>query len=142
MTSKERAELRGQANGMQPLFQVGKGGISDALIKQTDDALTARELIKIKVLLETAPEKPKEIAQKLAEATNSECVGVIGGSMIFYRYNPELHKDEKKKAKHGKGVSEDDSHHDPPAAPQDELTDERVLELFKKAAEEIRRKCK
>ncbi|MGN1161335.1 MAG: YhbY family RNA-binding protein [Candidatus Fimenecus sp.] len=99
MTSKERAELRGQANTMQPLFQVGKGGISDALIKQTDDALTARELIKIKVLLETAPEKPKEIAQKLAEATNSECVGVIGGSMIFYRYNPELHKDEKKKAK-------------------------------------------
>ena len=63
MTSKERAYWRSQANGMQPLFQVGKGGISDALIKQTDDALTARELIKIKVLLETAPEKPKEIAQ-------------------------------------------------------------------------------
>ena len=59
----------------------------------------ARELIKIKVLLETSPEKPKEIAQKLAEATNSECVGVIGGSMIFYRYNPELHKDEKKKGR-------------------------------------------
>ena len=51
------------------------------------------------MLLETSPEKPKEIAQKLAEATNSDCVGVIGGSMIFYRYNPELHKDEKKKAK-------------------------------------------
>ena len=99
MTSKERANLRAQANSLEALFQVGKGGISDALIKQTDDALTARELIKIKVLLETAPEKPKEIAQKLAEATNSECVGVIGGSMIFYRYNPELHKDEKKKAK-------------------------------------------
>ncbi|MBE6803760.1 MAG: YhbY family RNA-binding protein [Clostridia bacterium] len=99
MTSKERAYWRGQANGLQALFQVGKGGISDALIKQTDDALKARELIKIKVLLETSPEKPKEIAQKLAEATNSDCVGVIGGSMIFYRYNPELHKDEKKKAK-------------------------------------------
>ncbi len=97
MTGKERALLRAQANSMQPLFQVGKGGISDALIKQTDDALTARELIKLKVLLETSPEKPKEIARKLAEATNSECVGVIGGSMIFYRFNPELHKDEKKK---------------------------------------------
>lgn len=96
MTSKERAKLRGQANGLQPLFQVGKGGVSDALIKQTDDALTARELIKIKVLLETSPQKPKEVAQQLAEATNSECVGVVGGSMIFYRYNPELHKDEKK----------------------------------------------
>ncbi|MCH5191813.1 MAG: YhbY family RNA-binding protein [Oscillospiraceae bacterium] len=96
MTSKERARLRGQANGLQPLFQVGKGGISDALIKQTDDALTARELIKIKVLLETSPQKPKEVAACLAEETNSECVGVVGGSMIFYRYNPELHKDEKK----------------------------------------------
>lgn len=99
MTSKERAILRGQANTMQPLFQVGKGGISDALIKQTDDALTARELIKIKALLETIPESPKELAQKIAEATNSDCVGVVGGSMIFYRYNPELHKDDKKKNK-------------------------------------------
>ena len=99
MTSKERAKLRAQANSIQPVFQVGKGGISDALIKQTDDALTARELIKIKVLLETSPEKPKVIAQKLAEATSSDCVGVIGGSMIFYRYNPELHKEEKKKQK-------------------------------------------
>lgn len=96
MTSKERAALRAKANGLQALFQVGKGGISDALIKQTDDALKARELIKIKVLLETSPEKPKQIAEKLAAATNSDCVGVVGGSMIFYRYNPELHKDEKK----------------------------------------------
>ena len=97
MTSKERAALRGQANKLEPLFQVGKGGISDALIKQTDDALNARELIKLKVLLESAPEKPKEIANKLAQATQSEVVGVIGGSMIFYRYNPELHKKDKKK---------------------------------------------
>lgn len=51
MTGKERAALRAQANGLVPLFQVGKGGISDALIKQTDDALEARELIKLKVLL-------------------------------------------------------------------------------------------
>ena len=46
MTSKERAALRSQANTLQALFQVGKGGISDTLIKQTEDALTARELIK------------------------------------------------------------------------------------------------
>ena len=50
MTGKERAALRAQANGLVPLFQVGKGGISDALIKQTDDALEARELIKLKGL--------------------------------------------------------------------------------------------
>ena len=47
MTSKERAEKRAQANNMEPLFQLGKGGMSDALIKQVDDALTARELIKV-----------------------------------------------------------------------------------------------
>ena len=53
MTSKQRAKLRGQANTIEPLFQVGKGGIGDTLIKQTDDALKARELIKLRVLLET-----------------------------------------------------------------------------------------
>ncbi|MBO4338299.1 MAG: ribosome assembly RNA-binding protein YhbY [Clostridiales bacterium] len=97
MTSKERAKLRGQANTLEPLFQVGKGGIGETLIKQTDDALTARELIKLRVLLETAPEKPKEIASELAKATGSEVIGVIGGSIILYRYNEELHKKEKKK---------------------------------------------
>ena len=47
LTSKQRAQLRGLANGMQAIFQVGKGGIGDALIKQVDDALEAREIIKI-----------------------------------------------------------------------------------------------
>lgn len=97
MTSKERAAFKAQANSIDVLFQVGKGGISDALIKQTDDALTARELIKLKVLLDTAPEKPRELAEKIATATNSEVVATIGGSMIFYRYNPKLH--EKKKTR-------------------------------------------
>ncbi len=55
MTGKERAAWRAKANSLEPLFQIGKGGISDALIKQTDDALRARELIKLKVLLESSP---------------------------------------------------------------------------------------
>ena len=96
MTSKERANLRAQANSIDALFQVGKGGISDALIKQTDDALTARELIKLKVLRETCPKTPREVAESLATATNSEVVGVIGGVMILYRYNKKLHEGEKK----------------------------------------------
>ncbi len=95
MTSKERAALRSQANSLEALFQVGKGGISDTLIKQTDDALTARELIKLKVLRETCPNTPREVAEELAQATNSQVVGVIGGVMILYRYNKKLH--EKKK---------------------------------------------
>lgn len=97
MTSKKRAYWRAKANQLEPVFQSGKGGISDALIKQTDDALRARELIKIKVLLETTPESPKEIANKLAEATNSDVIQVIGGSIVLYRYNEELHKKDGKR---------------------------------------------
>ena len=99
MTSKRRAELRCQANRLEPLFQVGKGGISDTLIAQTEDALRAHELIKLKVLLESAPEKPREIDEKLAEATGSQVVQVIGGSMIFYKENPELQAEKKVKEK-------------------------------------------
>ena len=86
MTSKERAALRAQANSLETVFQAGKGGVNDALIAQTDDALRARELIKLKVLLETTPEPPKAIAQKLAEATGADIVQVIGGSIVLYRY--------------------------------------------------------
>lgn len=92
MTSKQRASLRAQANSLDAVFQVGKGGISEALIKQTDDALTARELIKLRVLRETCPNTPREIADELSSKTNSEVISVIGGVMILYRYNPKLHE--------------------------------------------------
>lgn len=95
MTSKERAALRAQANGLKALFQVGKEGVTPALIRQTEDALEARELIKLKVLLESAPEKPYAIADRLAAETGAEVVSVVGGSMVFYRYSKKLH--EKKK---------------------------------------------
>ena len=85
MTSKERAQFRAQANSLEPLFQIGKGGISDALIAQTADALRKRELIKVKVLLESAPESPREFADNLAEATGSEVIQVVGGSIVFYK---------------------------------------------------------
>ena len=99
MTSKERAALRAQANGLEPLFQVGKGGIGDTLIAQTDDALRARELIKLRVLTETSPLPAKEAARILAEKTGAEVVQVIGGVMVLYRLNPELHKPVKKAVK-------------------------------------------
>ena len=107
MTSKERAQFRAQANGLEPLFQIGKGGMSDALIAQTADALRKRELIKVKVLLESAPESPREFADKLAEATGSEVVQVVGGSIVFYKENPDKDNEEKKKkpAKKGKPLS-------------------------------------
>ena len=86
MTSKQRAYLRGLANKIDPILHAGKGGISDAMIKQADDALTARELIKGRVL-ESAPETPKELAEAMAEATNSEVVHVIGRTFVLYRRN-------------------------------------------------------
>ena len=107
MTSKERAALRAQANSLEPLFQIGKGGISDTLVEQTADALRKRELIKLKVLLESAPESPREFADKLAAATGSEVVQVVGGSIVFYKENHDKDKEEKKKkpAKKGKPLS-------------------------------------
>lgn len=92
MTSKERAALRGQANSLNVLFQVGKGGISDNLIEETNDALKARELIKLRVLTETSPVSVREAADEIAAKTGSEVVQVIGGVMVLYKYNPELHK--------------------------------------------------
>lgn len=97
LTSKERAALRAQANSLEPLFQVGKGGISDALIAQTEDALNARELIKLKVLVESCPETPRQVADKISEITGADVVQVIGGCMIFYRESPELRKKLKEK---------------------------------------------
>ena len=88
MTSKQRAALRGMANTIDPIVHVGKGGVVAALIQQTDDALTARELIKGK-LLETAPAPVKEVAQQLADAIGADVVQVIGRTFVLYRRNPK-----------------------------------------------------
>lgn len=102
MTGKERAHYRAMANHLEPLFQVGKGGMSDALIKQTDDALRARELIKVKVLLESSPITPRETADELAKATGAEVIQVIGGVIVLYRESPELKEKALKKEQNKK----------------------------------------
>ena len=84
MTSKQRAYLRGLANSLEAIVHVGKGGMADTIVKQADDALTARELIKGKVL-ETAPETAREAAEALAAATDSQVVQVIGTKFVLYR---------------------------------------------------------
>lgn len=96
MTGKERAEWRAKANSLTPLFQLGKGGITDAFLDQVNGALNTRELIKFKVLLETSPITPREAADEVAAKTSAEVIQVIGGVIVLYRFNPELHKDEKK----------------------------------------------
>ncbi|MBQ8077826.1 MAG: ribosome assembly RNA-binding protein YhbY, partial [Eubacterium sp.] len=85
MTSKERAALRAKANTLDPIIQIGKEGITDNLITQIDDTLDVRELIKIRVHLETAPKTPKELANELAPALNAEVVQVIGGVIVLWR---------------------------------------------------------
>lgn len=102
MTGKERASFRAKANTLEPLFQLGKGGMSDAIIAQVDDALRARELIKIKVLLESTPITPREAADQLSEATNAHVIQVIGGVIVLYRENPEFRELEAKKKKDAK----------------------------------------
>lgn len=99
MTGKERAKFRAQANALEPVFQIGKGGVSDAVIAQVEAALDARELIKVKALLETIPQPPKEMAQEIAARTKAEVIQVIGGVIVLYRENPELRQAEKEKEK-------------------------------------------
>ena len=84
ITSKQRAYLRGLANGIPTIMQIGKGGIGENLIKTVSDALEARELIKLGVL-ENSMETPREVADALSEATGSDVVGVIGRKIILYR---------------------------------------------------------
>lgn len=88
ISTKQRAQLRGLANSIDTILQVGKGGISETLIKQVDDALLARELIKMRVL-ENAPMFAREAAVELAEKTNADIVQVIGTKFVLYRKHPK-----------------------------------------------------
>lgn len=102
MTSKERAKLRAEANGLDPIFQIGKEGVTDAVIAQIEDTFNTRELFKIRVHLETSPEGPKEIAQKISEATGCDVVQVIGGIIVVFRINLILRQKEAEKKKRQK----------------------------------------
>lgn len=84
MTSKQRAYLRGLASREDTIMQIGKGGISEALIATVSDALEARELIKLRVL-ENSEESPRSAAEALAAATGAEVVTVIGTKFVLYR---------------------------------------------------------
>ena len=84
MTSKQRAYLRSLANNIDAIFQVGKGGVSDVLLEQLNNAIEARELIKITVL-ETAPASAKELAEEIANGTNSVIVQTVGNKITLFR---------------------------------------------------------
>lgn len=91
ITTKQRAYLRSLANGIDTIMQIGKGGITENLVKTVSDALEARELIKLSVL-ETAPFTPKECMAELTEALGCEAVQVVGRKVVLYRESLENKK--------------------------------------------------
>ncbi|WP_416197710.1 MAG: ribosome assembly RNA-binding protein YhbY [Sporanaerobacter sp.] len=91
LTGKQRSYLKGIANGIDPIFQIGKNGVNDNLIKQVDDALEAREIVKINVLNNSLL-NTKEVANQVAELTDAEFVQSIGNKFVLYRES----KDKKR----------------------------------------------
>ena len=102
LNSKQRAQLRAEANGLDPIFQIGKEGVTESVIAQVEDTFNTRELFKIKVHLETSPETPKEIATKIAEATKCDVVQVVGGTIVLFRINLILRQKAAEKKKRAK----------------------------------------
>ena len=93
LTSKQRAFLRGQANALPVVFQIGKGEIDEQVIESTRSCLAARELIKMKVL-ENSQYNAAEAAEILCEEVGCESVQIIGSKFVLYR---ETHSKPKEK---------------------------------------------
>lgn len=92
LTSKQRAQLRALANSLEPIVHIGKDGLGDNLIKQANDALEARELIKCRVLDNNLEYDARSAAEALAVATRSQVVQVIGTKFVLYRQNTNIAK--------------------------------------------------
>lgn len=91
MRGKDRAELRAEAHHLRATVHVGHHGITATLLQSLDEALEARELVKVQVE-RNAPLTVKEMAGELAEAMRAEVIQVIGRKITLYRHNPELHR--------------------------------------------------
>lgn len=88
LTGKQRRHLRALGHALAPVAQVGKGGLSDAVVKAIDAALADHELVKIK-LLETLDVDRDEAASQLAERTGSQVAQVLGRTVLLYRPDPD-----------------------------------------------------
>ena len=88
LTSKQRSVLRGIASTYETIFQVGKNGIQDTLITQVNDALRARELIKLREL-DNSPYTAREAADEIAEKTGADVVQVVGSRFVLFKRNPK-----------------------------------------------------
>ncbi|SFA38412.1 RNA-binding protein [Parageobacillus thermantarcticus] len=88
LTGKQKRFLRAKAHHLKPIFQVGKGGVSENMIKQIADALEARELIKVSVL-QNCEEDRHVVAEQLAQGAGAELVQVIGNTIVLYKESKE-----------------------------------------------------
>ena len=86
LTSKERAALRAQANELETTLMVGKEGVTEAVVAEADRLLTARELIKGKVL-ESALMSAREVSDAICEATGADGVSCVGNKFVIYRFS-------------------------------------------------------
>ena len=86
LTSKERSELRAQANSIEPTLIVGKEGVTETVIAEAENQLTARELIKGKVL-ETALMSAREVSDEICQATGADGVSCVGYKFVIYRFS-------------------------------------------------------
>lgn len=93
LTGKQKRFLRSEAHHLTPIFQVGKGGVNENLIKQIEEALEVRELIKVS-MLDTCSEDKHGVAQRLAEGSDAELVQLIGRTVVLYKESKEQKKIE------------------------------------------------
>lgn len=88
LTSKQRAQLRGLANGIDTIMQIGKDGVTESVIRQAQESIGVRELIKVRVL-ETAMLTPREACEQICAAIGAEPVQCIGTRFVMYKRNAE-----------------------------------------------------
>lgn len=88
LTGKQRSYLKALANSLEPIMQIGKGGVTENVLKQVDDALQARELIKINIL-NNSMLSSKETANEIAELLGAEYVQSIGNKIVLYKESKE-----------------------------------------------------
>ncbi|PKC50847.1 hypothetical protein RhiirA1_485192 [Rhizophagus irregularis] len=84
LEGKQKRFLRAEAHHLTPIFQVGKGGVNEQMLRQISDALEVRELLKVRILDNCEDEK-NDVAEALAEGTNSELVQLIGLTVVLYK---------------------------------------------------------
>ena len=92
LTSKERADLRAQANSLETTLMVGKEGVTEAVVAEADRLLTARELIKGKVL-ESALMSAREVSEAICEATGADGVSCVGSKFVLYRFSEKCQEE-------------------------------------------------